>query len=96
MDKEDLKVKLLSETAKVSWKELEKFFAKGVLLKVSNELDLVEVAVHAAADDSKAIKRFMKSDQFGQVTTEQAKQWSVNDDSLWAVVVSPWVLVQQR
>ena len=96
MDKEEIKVKLLSETAKVSWQELEKFFAKGVVLQVSNTLDLVEVATQVACDDSQAVTKLMQAEELIELSVKQAKVWSKSDDGLWAVVVSPWVLVQQR
>jgi hypothetical protein len=31
----------------------------------------------------------------GKVTDEQASAWLAADTELWAVVVSPWVLVQE-
>ena len=36
---------LHAETAEINWKDLERFFAKGNLLRVSQELDLVDVAL---------------------------------------------------
>lgn len=96
MDKEEIKVKLLAETAKVSWKEIEKFFARGVVLEVSSELDLLEVATNMACDDSFEIKKLMQAGKLGELNVAQAKEWSVYDDGLWAVVVSPWIIVQQR
>ena len=97
MNKEDIKVKLLAETVKVGWKEIEKFFARGAVLKVSGELDLLEVATNMAYDESVEIEKLMQAGKLGELSVEQAKEWSVlEDDDLWAVVVSPWVMVQQR
>jgi hypothetical protein len=36
----------------------------------------------------------MAAGQFGKVSDEQAQHWWDEDAVLWAVVVSPWVLVQ--
>ena len=96
MDKEEIKVKLLAETAKVSWQEVEKFFARGVLLKVSSELDLVEVVTQIACDESEAIAKLMQADKLVELSVGQAKVWSKSDSDFWAVVVSPWVIVQQH
>ena len=96
MNVEEVKVKLLAETAIVDWQELEKFFAKQVLWKVSEELDLVEVATKMACDDGQAISALVQSKKLLEVDMEQAKKWSVTTDDLWAVVVSPWIIAQQR
>ena len=96
MDKEEIKVKLLAETAKIGWQELEKFFARGVLLKVSKEHDLVEVAAQMACDESDAVASLMQTNGLVEVDVDQAKIWSKQNAALWTVVVSPWVIVQQR
>jgi hypothetical protein len=36
----------------------------------------------------------MATGKFGKVTDEQAAAWIETDALVWAVVVSPWVLVQ--
>lgn len=46
-----LYAKLLGETAEISWKELEPFFAKGALLWVDAKLDLIEAAEGMAEDN---------------------------------------------
>ena len=96
MDKEEIKIKLLAETAKVKWQELEKYFARGVLLQISSDLDLIEVAAQMACDESAAIAELMQAEALVELGDNQAKIWSEIDAELWAVVMSPWVLVQQR
>ena len=39
------------ETGKLSWHEAERFFAKGIMVKVAAELDLIEVAAAMAEDE---------------------------------------------
>ena len=41
---EELSIRLNTETARISWQELERHFARGALLTVSPGLDLVEVS----------------------------------------------------
>ncbi|MFT7496884.1 MAG: hypothetical protein ACI9V8_001784, partial [Urechidicola sp.] len=43
-DLELIRGKLVSETAKMSWSDLQRFFANGSTLYVSPELDLIDVA----------------------------------------------------
>ena len=96
VNKEEIKIKLLAETAKVNWGELEKFFARGVLMQVSAKCNLVEVAAQMACDESDVIASLIKNEELVGLSVEQAKKWSETDAELWAVVVSPWVIVQQR
>ncbi|HHS89601.1 MAG TPA: DUF2288 family protein, partial [Rhodobacteraceae bacterium] len=48
-----LKEKLNFETGRVTWDELARHFARGVVIRVDAELDLVNVAA-AFAEDNKA------------------------------------------
>ena len=70
-------------------------FAAGKVIYIADELDLVDVAFQMSRDNADQIKFWMKASKLSQVTDEQAKQWQENGASLWAVVVRPWVLVQE-
>lgn len=94
---ENLHHKLLGETARISWPELERLFASGRLVRIGPELDLIAVGEAMAADDSARLKRWMQADQAGLLDDETARRWADNPDcELWALVISPWVLVQER
>jgi hypothetical protein len=91
-----LRTKLNGETARVAWAELQRHHARGVVIRVAGELDLIDVAVAMAQDDGTAVGRWMQAGQLGKVTDEQASDWLARDPTLWSVVVAPWVLVQER
>lgn len=88
------RAKLNLETAQMPWREMQRYFASGAALYVSPDLDLVETAYQMSVDNAVMIGQWMAAEQFGKVTDEQAKIWWDTDAVLWAVVVSPWVLVQ--
>ncbi len=94
--KEIYRAKVNLETSQMAWKDLQRYFASGVALYVAHDLDLVEVAFQMSEDNATQIQQWMAAGKFGKVTDEQAAAWYVADALLWAVVVSPWVLVQQR
>jgi hypothetical protein len=94
-DDAQLRVKLNQETSRLPWTELQRHFASGTMIGVSDELDLVEVAVRIARDDKTAVAQWMAEDRLGRVTDAQAAAWLDADTALWAVVVKPWILVQQ-
>ena len=93
-DNDELKQKLLAETSKIAWKELQVFFAQGNAIHVSSKLDLVDVAVQMSRDNAGQIKQWMDAGLIAAVSDEQARLWFDNDILVWAVVVKPWILVQ--
>ena len=92
---EVLRAKINQETAKIPWKELQRFFAQGRVVFVSSKLDLVEVAAGASEDRSAELESWMSESKIAAVTDEQARRWFEIDALLWTVVVKPWVLVQE-
>lgn len=90
----DLKHKLLTETSKIAWKELQVFFAQGKTIHVSSQLDLLDVAMSISVDDSAQIQTWMDNGMIAIVSDDQARQWFNNDILVWSVVVRPWILVQ--
>jgi hypothetical protein len=93
-ERELLRTRLNSETARMQWSALQRFFASGSVIAVSSELDLVEVAVCIANDDKDKVVQWMAEHRLGKATDAQASSWLEADASLWTVVVKPWILVQ--
>jgi len=91
-----LYAKLLGETAAITWQELQPIFARGALLRVADDCDLIEAALAVAQDDHAKVAQWMENGQLGRLEVEQAQDWLARDPELWAVVVAPWVLVQER
>ncbi|MEM5312893.1 DUF2288 domain-containing protein [Paraburkholderia sp. JHI869] len=88
--------KLLGETAKIDWQDLERFFAQGKLLSIARDLDLVSVAEAIANDDSTVVMQWLSSGLVQRMPAETAADYATRKPELWAVVVSPWVCVQER
>ncbi|MBV4459911.1 DUF2288 domain-containing protein [Pseudomonas sp. COR58] len=91
-----LYAKLLGETATIAWKELEPFFAKGDLLWVSAELDLIAVAEAVASDDGKKVAAWLAEEKVAKLSATRARDFHERDPELWSVVVRPWILIQDR
>ncbi|WP_454862985.1 DUF2288 domain-containing protein [Pseudomonas hormoni] len=91
-----LYAKLLGETASITWKELEPFFAKGALLWVSPELDLIAAAEAVATDDGEKVAAWLAADEVANLSETRALDLFERDPELWAVVVSPWIMIQER
>jgi hypothetical protein len=89
------RARLNGETAKIPWSELQRYFAGGKLLWVTAELDLVDSAWAIQQDDLQTVQAWTASGQLAPATDAQARLWFEREVLLWAVVVKPWVLVQE-
>jgi hypothetical protein len=87
--------KIISETAKIPWLDLQRFFASGKVIWIAGNLDLVEVALALQQDDVQSVGNWKDNQQLAAVSDDQARQWVNDDRLLWAVAIKPWVLVQE-
>ena len=95
LPEDKLSTKLKLETGKLSWPELQRHFARGVVIVVSTELDLIEVAIKLNEDDKAQFEAWTAQNQVWRANDEDALQWQAANPVFWSVVVAPWVLVQQ-
>lgn len=84
------------ETAIIPWHDLQRFFASGKTIVIANTLDLVEVASQFAQDNKPQVEKWIVEQSIAPVSDQQALKWYENNVELWAVVVKPWVLVQEQ
>lgn len=94
-DHRTLRGELNAETGRLSWAELKPHFARGAVIRVAAELDLIEVAERIVRDDTQAVQQWMAAGQVVRAGTEDARDWNARRASFWAVVTAPWVLVQE-
>lgn len=95
-DPSTLYAKLLGETAVIPWQQLQPFFAKGALLWVAPDLDLIAVAEAMAENDAAKISAWMSEERVSKLSETRALDFVERDPQLWAVVVAPWVVIQDR
>jgi len=89
------RARIIGETAKIPWLELQRFFAAGKVIWVAGELDLVEVAWAMQQDDVQRVGAWTEQGELAPVNDDQARRWVAADSLLWAVTIKPWVLVQE-
>ncbi|MFN3543971.1 MAG: DUF2288 domain-containing protein [Thiobacillus sp.] len=90
-----LRAKLNLETARIAWPELERHFARGVVIKVAAGMDLVDAALEIAEDNAATVQAWLADGRLARAEPADAEDWHARQSSLWAVVVAPWVLVQE-
>lgn len=91
-----LYAEILGETAKINWQELQPYFARGLILWVASDENLIAVAEAIVADNKELINQLMLHQRIAKLNDQQAQDYYQRDPELWATVVSPWVLVQER
>lgn len=91
-----IKAKITTETARINWLELQKFYAAGSVVMVDATLDLVDVAFAFSQDQKETVQDWLGTGVVARVPDEQARIWFDSQTELWAVVISPWVLVQHK
>lgn len=88
------RINLNLETSRIAWEELQRFFAAGKAIFVSDTLDLIDVAIQISRDNKEKVLEWMETGMIGRVSDAQALAWHEADAEVWAVVVRPYVLVQ--
>ena len=86
--------KLNLETARIQWADLERHFARGVVIVIDENLDLPNIAEKMACDDASFIQKMIQQNKIHTPTDQEALLWSSNQQEFWAVVVAPYVLIQ--
>jgi len=96
LNAEELRQKIKLETGQLSWQELQRHFAHGVVVVVSQELDLIEVAAAFAEDDKARFEAWIEANKVWRAKDDDAIQWHASNAEFWSAVVAPWVLVQLK
>lgn len=91
-----IRLKLNHDTAKINWGALHEHQQQESVIAVSTDLDLIDVACEFTLDNHAQVKTWLEQAKITKVSDAQAQQWKTEDRELWAVVVVPWVLVQEK
>ncbi|MGC6480999.1 MAG: DUF2288 domain-containing protein [Porticoccaceae bacterium] len=94
-DTSELIARLNGETAKIQWHQLQKHYASGSVIAVSAGFDLIKVAITLHRDDTAQIKQWLAQELVTEVTDTQAQRWYNENTLVWALVIPPFVLVQE-
>jgi hypothetical protein len=94
-ESEILRAKLNLETARLGWPELERHFARGVVVSVSAGHDLVDAALAMAENRVSDIEAWLADGTLVRPDMDHAARWHAAQQVFWGVVVAPFVLVQE-
>jgi hypothetical protein len=94
-ERDILRAKLNLETAQLAWSELERHFARGSVIKVAVGTDLIDAALNIAENNAATVQGWLADGHIARAEMTDAEDWHVRQPMFWAVVVAPWVLVQE-
>jgi len=91
-----LHARLNHETGVLNCSELLPHFARGVVLRVSNDVDLITAATVIIRDDKATVEQWIERGDVRRATDDDARDWVKREPDFWCVVSAPWVLAQEK
>jgi len=92
----ELSQKLNLETGQLNWQELQTYFARGIVIVVDKERDLIETAKLLHEDNKTQIEAMINNGEITRANDDHARDWLAREPVFWSVVIAPWVLVQEK
>jgi hypothetical protein len=92
----DLRTELLEAVDEAAWSWLMPHARRDALIWVAAGLELAEVGVAIANDDTAAVEHWIAEALIQKPTQEQLSQWnSAQETRFNALIVQPYVLIQE-
>ena len=88
--------KLDKYVGEVSWEYLEPHFQSGSLIYIDNSLCIKDVGQALAKDDTKKVKQWLMAGDALKPGQAHAKYWNEANSTFIALVVSPFVIIQEK
>lgn len=94
--RQDLINKFKSEVDQADWEMLRPHYERGALFRVSENVDIFEVAASLALDDVHAVKGYLELNQIRKADESDYRQYIKDKNKFFAnfIVVQPYVLFQ--
>ncbi len=92
----DIKTALNESLEQAQWEWLEPHAKRDALIIVSPSLDLVDVGVAIAQDQTQIVQQWIESGQLQKPSANQLSFWKTQPNkSFNALIVQPYVLIQE-
>ena len=90
----DLHAELTNMMGPVRWDWLKPHVQRDAVVIVNEQLDLADVGVAIASDQTQAVTRWINEQLITKPTAEQLAHWSSENKQFTSLIVQPYVLVQ--
>ena len=92
----DLQEKLSKDIADISWQELLPHAKRDAVIVVKPEMDLSEVAVAIAQDNTTPVQNWIANQSIAKPNEAQLSQWNDSHQKQFtALIVQPFVLIKE-
>ena len=88
----DLRKKLQTEIEECDWNLLDKNLERGAVILVESSLDLVDVGVAIAEDQTQTVANWLNDRKLLNISMEDAETYK--DSKFQFLIIQPYVLVQ--
>jgi hypothetical protein len=90
-----IKTQLTQDLAAVQWEDLMPHAQRDAVIVVTALLDLVEVGVAIAQDDTQQVQRWISEQLIYKPSAAQLSAWNLHPDQVFgALIVQPFVLIR--
>lgn len=90
----DLRAELTNMMGPVQWEYLKPHVQRDAVVIVNDHLDLVDVGVAIASNNTQAVERWIGEQLITKPNAEQLTLWSTEDKTFNSIIVQPYVLIQ--
>ena len=91
-----LKERLEKDVADISWQDLQPHAKRDAVIVVAQELDLPEVAVAIAEDNTTSVRDWIAQQSIAKPSAEQLTDWNQTPQKQFtALIVQPFVVVKE-
>ena len=91
-----LKERLKKDVANISWKDLQPHAKRDAIIVVKEELDLPEVAVAIAEDNTASVQRWIGDRAIAKPSSQQLTAWNQTPEKLFiTLIVQPFVVIKE-
>ena len=91
-----LKERLEKDVADISWQDLQPHAKRDAVIVVTQELDLPEVAVAIAEDNTTSVQDWIAQQSIAKPSAEQLTDWNQTPQKQFtALIVQPFVVVKE-
>ncbi|MGL5075379.1 MAG: DUF2288 domain-containing protein [Waterburya sp.] len=92
----NLQEKLKKDVAEITWKDLQPHARRDAIIVVKEELELSEVAVAIAEDNTTSVQSWIGEQSIAKPTAQQLTEWNNEPEkSFTTLIVQPFVIVQE-
>jgi hypothetical protein len=83
------------DLAEVCWQDLRIHLQRDAIILVAADLDIIQVAVAVAEDDSRQVEAWITSGEIGKPSRQQLDEWEQDlEKPFRMLIVQPFILVQ--